>query len=174
MPKFYWKVSFFTLLYQHFQASCFLCPEPFCLKKYPFKELIVSAILIYKINADTEQIQWHQRLGYPCDEYLYLAYKFLDVVPNSKKRSNVISCCSTCIQAKQTKTAPRYNSICRVIHMGQGLSIDFSFSGVMSKSKERCEYYVGINGETCWILVTNHFTSMQFGATRQSKISPTQ
>ena len=31
---------------------------------------------------------------------------------------------------------------------------------------------MGINEETCWILVTDHFTGMQWGAVRRSKASP--
>ena len=58
--------------------------------------------------------------------------------------------------------------------MGQGLSIDFAFAGVQSKNKQRRQDYVGINGETCWILITDHFTGMQFGATRRSKASPVE
>jgi hypothetical protein len=31
---------------------------------------------------------------------------------------------------------------------------------------------MGVNGETCWILVTDHFTRAVFGDTRVSKASP--
>lgn len=47
--------------------------------------------------------------------------------------------------------------------MDQGLSIGFAFSGVISKSKKQQEDYFGINGETSLILVTDHFTGIQFG-----------
>ena len=56
--------------------------------------------------------------------------------------------------------------------MGQGLSINFVFVRVHSKNKQRCQDYVGVNGKTYWILVTDHFTGMQFGATQRSKASP--
>ena len=57
------------------------------------------------------------------------------------------------------------------MHMSHGLSIDFDFSSIISKSKKRREDYVDINEETCQILVTDHFTGMQFSATRQSKLA---
>ena len=59
-----------------------------------------------------------------------------------------------------TKTAPGSNFIKRAVHHGQGLSFDFSFSGVKSKNTGQQKYYVGINGETCWVLITNHHTGM--------------
>ena len=108
-----------------------------CLKKYPFKKLIIQAIPICKICADIEQILWHQRLGHPCDEYLYSTRKFIDNVPEFKRRSDVLSRCLTCIQAKQTKSTPGPNSTKRAMYFGQGLSIDFSFSGITSKNTKR-------------------------------------
>ena len=84
-----------------------------------------------------------------------------------------MSKCSTCIKAKMTKTAPGPNSTKRALHHGQGLSIiDFSFSGVKSKNTGRRKDYLGFNRETCWILITNHHTGMQYGKTFLSKASP--
>ncbi|KAG7353842.1 hypothetical protein IV203_003197 [Nitzschia inconspicua] len=37
---------------------------------------------------------------------------------------------------------------------------------------ERKKDFTGLNGETCWILVTDHFTRAVFGDTRVSKASP--
>jgi hypothetical protein len=54
----------------------------------------------------------------------------------------------------------------------QGLSVDFSFAGVKSKNTDQEHDYVGLNGETCWILVTDHFSCMKHGECHQSKASP--
>ena len=43
-----------------------------------------------------------------------------------------------------------------------------------SENKSRKAKYKGINGETCWILVTDHFTGMKHGDTRISKGPPLQ
>ena len=72
----------------------------------PFRKMILQSIPVNKIRVETERILWHQRLGHPCDEYLYSAHKFIDGVPKFKRRSDVMSKCSTCIKAKMTKTAP--------------------------------------------------------------------
>ena len=71
-----------------------------------------------------------------------------------------------------TKIAPGPNSTKRAVHHDQGLSVDFSFSGVRSKNTGQRKDYVGINGETCWILITDHHTGMQYGLTCCSKASP--
>ena len=71
-----------------------------------------------------------------------------------------------------TKTAPGPNSIKCVVYHGQGFSVDFSFSGVKSKNTGWRKDYVGINGETCWILITDYHTGMQYGETCRSKASP--
>ena len=147
-------------------------PDTSSLDTDPFKQLIMQYIPIRKIKADTLRILWHQRLGHPCDEYLYSAHKWIDGVPKFKRRFDVLSCCSTCIQAKQTKNAPGPNSTQKAMHLGQVLSIDFAFSGVTSKSLKRRQDYMGINGETCWVLVSDHFTGIQWGAVRRSKASP--
>ena len=138
----------------------------------PFRELILQSIPVNKIHIETERILWHQRLGHPCNKYLYSAHKFIDGVPKFKRRFDVMSKCSTCIKAKMTKTAPGPNSTKRAFHHGQGLSIDFSFSCVKSKNTSRRKDYLGFNGETCWILITDHHTGMQYGKTFCSKASP--
>ena len=72
-----------------------------------------------------------------------------------------MSKCSTCIKAKMTKTAPGPNCTKRAVHHGQGLSVDFFVSGAKSMNTGRRKDYVGINGETCWVLITDHHTGMQ-------------
>ena len=47
----------------------------------PFWELILQSIPVNKIRVETERILWHQRLGHPCNDYLYSAHKFIDGVP---------------------------------------------------------------------------------------------
>ena len=56
--------------------------------------------------------------------------------------------------------------------MDKACPLTFPFSGVKSKTTGRCKDYLGINGETCWILITDHHTGMQYGKTCQSKASP--
>ena len=46
--------------------------------------------------------------------------------------------------------------------------------GISSKDSAYKTDYEGINGETCWILITDHFTGMEHGDTRISKGLPLQ
>ena len=109
-------------------------PRQSALDAIPFRELIIQSIPVNKICAKSKRILWHQRLGHPCDEHLYSAHKFINGMPWFKRRSDVMSKCSTCIKAKIRKTDPGPNSTKRAIYHGQGLSVDFSFSSVKSKN----------------------------------------
>jgi histone deacetylase 1/2 len=52
------------------------------------------------------------------------------------------------------------------------VSIDFSFSGTKSKDTTRGEHYIGLNKETSYILIVDHFTRRYHGDTRVSKATP--
>jgi hypothetical protein len=52
----------------------------------------------------------------------------------------------------------------------QGLSIYFAFAGQRSKDKNTAFDFVGYGGETCCILIYDHFTEKLCGATRISKV----
>ena len=77
-----------------------------------------------------------------------------------EKLEKCLEQCPTCIRAKQTKEAAGPNSTRTASVPYQGLSIDFSFAGTKSKDTERAKDFVGYNGETCWILVADHFSRM--------------
>ena len=102
-----------TVAYQEHQLDLLdksILPDSSSLMEYPFQKLIMQSIPIRKIKADTLRILWHQRLGHPYDEYLYSVHKWIDGVPEFKRRSDDISHCRTCINVKQTKTASGPNS----------------------------------------------------------------
>jgi hypothetical protein len=127
---------------------------------------------VNSIKAATERMIWHQRLGHPSDYYLYHAHQFVDGVPQFKHHDPVLERCPTCIQAKQRKEPAGPNSTMTATENYQGLSIDFSFSGTRSKDKSRSRDYVGMNGETCYLLVVDHHSGCYHGVTRISKACP--
>ena len=141
-------------------------------EELPLDAIISNATPINAIRAQTERLLWHQRLGHPSDERLYTAHKFIDGVPQFKHHDPVLDKCPVCIRSKQTKEPAGINSTRKATRPFQGLSIDFSFSGTKSKNKDQQKDYVGINGETSWILVSDHFSRMLIGDTRISKASP--
>ena len=139
----------------------------------PFHEYIQQQTPLASIKAATERMLWHQRLNHPSDYYLYNAHKHIDGVPQFKHMDPILETCPTCIQAKQTKEAAGPNTTRVAVYPFQGLSVDFSFSGMKSKNDDtRRSDYVGLNGETCWILITDHKTRQTYGDTRISKGSP--
>jgi hypothetical protein len=54
----------------------------------------------------------------------------------------------------------------------QGLSIDFAFAGQASKDKSRAAACKGFNGETCFVLIKDHFSGALDGTVRISKGAP--
>ena len=134
----------------HFDSLSGVDPDPHqsSLDATSFCELILQSIPINKICDKTERDLCYRRLGHPFDEYLYSAHKFIDGVPKFKRRSDVMSKCSTCIKAKMTKTAPGPISTKRAVCHGQCLSVYFSFSGVKSKHTSPQKDYVGIKRQS--------------------------
>ena len=123
---------------------------------------------------------WHQQLIHLSPQTLRDVHKHIDGVPNLSKFSfDDIDQCPTCIQANLRKRSAGKKSLSDSVSVPyQGLFIDFSFSGALARdkegkiiesSREDCE---GLNGETSWILISDAFTKMLHGDTRQSKSSP--
>ena len=72
-------------------------------------------------------------------------------------------------QAKQTKVPVRPHSTCLATQPYQGLSINFCFTGISSKDSNQKSNYRVINGKTCCILVTDHFTDIKHGVHKSQK-----
>jgi hypothetical protein len=142
------------------------------LHQVAFHDIVDHHIPVHAIKSRTEKLLWHQRLGHPCDRYLYDAHKSIIGIPQFKRETEILNQCPTCIQAKQTKSPAGPHSTRKATRPYQGLSIDFSFSGMTSADEDRRNEYEGINGETSWILVTDHFTGMKHGDSRISKAAP--
>ena len=88
--------------------------------------VVETSIPIHAIRAKTAKLLWDQRLGHPCNEYLYNAHKFIDGVPKFSGQTSVLNQCPTCIQAKQTKELPgKHTTRVATQPLYQGLSIDF-------------------------------------------------
>ncbi|KAG7370163.1 reverse transcriptase RNA-dependent DNA polymerase [Nitzschia inconspicua] len=149
-----------------------LADKPPEFRDFPFHQYITHATSVMAIRATAERLLWHQRLGHPSDHYLYHAHEHITGVPRFRHFDPILEQCPTCIRAKQTKESAGTHSTRTATQPFQGLSMDFSFAGVRSKDVERKQDFTGLNGETCWILVTDHFTRAVFGDTRVSKASP--
>ena len=157
---------------KHQQLNQLLCDIPHMFKGVNMrglKKIVDKTIPVYAIKAKTEKLLWHQQLGHPCNEYLYNTHKYITGVPKFDWQTPVLDQCPTCNQEKQTKVPAGPHSTYIATQPYQRLSIDFCFTGTSVKDSARKSDYEGINGETCWILVTDHFTGMKHGDARISK-----
>lgn len=133
--------------YNRLKEELSLIPSKYGALESPIQAIIDRSIPIHAIRSRTEKLLWHQRLGHPCDEYLYNAHKTIDGVPKFDQETPVLDTCPVCIQAKQSKEPSGPNTTQKATVAYQGLSIDFSFSGVKSKNKDRRSDYEGFNGQ---------------------------
>ena len=136
----------------------------------PIHEWIQDLTPVRSICKLTERLLWHQRLGHPSDSYLYTAHKYIDGVPKFKHQDPVLEQCPTCIRSEQPKTPGRSTTM-KATRPFQGWSCDMAFSGMVSKNDRRKDY-VGLHGETCWILFKDHFTGYLFGRCQKTKGTP--
>jgi hypothetical protein len=130
--------------------------------------------MVHGLRQETERLLWHQRLGHCSDWYLYNAHRFSDGVPQFKHHTGVLDKCPTCIRSKIRKANSSNRSTRRASIPGQGFSLDFGFIGQASKDEKRTADFTGLHGETCYLLIADHFTGELFGAPRISKAVPVE
>ena len=73
--------------------------------------------------------------------------------------------CPICLQEKLHKAAHNKTKESDVTVCNQGISIDFGFVVQKSKNQERFNRFVGLNGETCYCIITNHKSGTVYGGT---------
>ena len=77
-----------------------------------------------------------------------------------------------CLESKLRKSPPGKNSTMRATQCNQGLSIDFGFMVQKSRDSARQNSLVGLNGETCYVLLTDHVSGRAHGRAFASKAPP--
>ena len=95
----------------------------------------------------------------------------VDGIPRLPEPS-VIDNCPVCLAAKMRKSNAATASAHVATECYQMLSIDMGFIVQQSKNTKRFSDFVVINGETCYILITDQFSGMQFGRPLVSKTAP--
>ena len=143
----------------------------FAFDKLPHQDYIQAKTPINKIKAETKCQFWHTHLGHQLDDAMTTASKYIDGVSKFPRHDPVLDACSTCIQDKQTKNAATGTTLKATIPF-RGFSMDFSFAGISSKNLKRCHNYLGVHGETCWLLITNNFPEYIWGKAFKSKAVP--
>ena len=80
--------------------------------------------------------------------------------------------CPVCLQAKLDKAFKGHGPSSIAEEPLQGLSIDFGFVVQGSKDTQRVREYTGLNGETCYCLIADHYSDMIWGKTFATKEPP--
>jgi hypothetical protein len=79
--------------------------------------------------------------------------------------------CPICLRAKLRKANRGTADSRRATVCNQGISVDFGFM-VQTSDLSRFKRLVGLNGETCYCLITDHHSGTLYGETFRSKAPP--
>ena len=82
--------------------------------------------------------------------------------------------CPTCLAAKLRRSSRSTDDSRTATVCNQGLSVDFGFIVQQSKNETRCKRYLGLKGETCYCLITDHKSGRLYGGTFRSKAPPVE
>jgi hypothetical protein len=124
------------------------------------------------LSRDQQRILWHQRLGHLHSRRVSDVHKYARGVP-SVPIAGELDKCPVCLHAKLRKAAKSKADSRRATQCNQGLSVDFGFLVQGSKDSDRQKRLTGINGETCYCLIVDHFSGTLYGETFRTKAPPT-
>ena len=128
------------------------------------KNLYRHELKLHALSAKAERLLWHQQRAHCDDKQLCQAHMFSDGVPEIVcGKDSVLDTCPVCLAANMKSRNRGDRETRTATELGQGLSLDFSFAGQHSKNamnpeQMRINDYMGIHGETCYLLVYNHTT----------------
>jgi hypothetical protein len=98
-------------------------------------------------------------------------HRFVKGMPEFKIPTELEGC-PICLAAKLHKVPVGTNTTMRATACNQGLSIDFGFMVQKSRDSARHNTLVGLNGETCYVLLTDHFSGRIIGRAFATKAPP--
>jgi hypothetical protein len=128
-------------------------------------------LFINHLNWEALRILWHQRLGHLHDRRVSEKDKYAIGVPDLPMAS-LSDQCPTCLAAKMRKAASGSDSSKCAKQCYQGLSIDFGLIIQASKNSGQRKETVRCNGETCYVLIADHFSA--HGKAMKTKAPPLQ
>jgi hypothetical protein len=131
-----------------------------------------EANVVTHLSTTATRVLWHQRLGRVHHRNLSELHKHVKGILNITMPLDVDSC-STCIMSK-IRRADRGSHGTRkdATIAGQEISMDWGFICQRSKNLERYERLSGLNGETAYLITTDHKTDYILGLPADGKASP--
>ena len=131
----------------------------------------VTEYIVRSLSRSALRMLWHQRMGHLNFRRLSMMHRFVKGMPEFTL-PNELESCPICLAAKLRKQPAGTDTTMRSTLCNQGISIDFGFMVQRSKNSKRQQNLVGINGETCYVLVTDHYSGWLYGRAFASKAPP--
>jgi Reverse transcriptase (RNA-dependent DNA polymerase)/GAG-pre-integrase domain len=160
-------------LTMHAATTLHTFPRADTSSSYPPRNNTSHDYPIHTLNRTAQRIQWHNRLGHIHSRRIAELHKCAIGVPNLPI-ANDLEQCPTCLLAKTRRTARSTTDSRHATVPNQGLSVDFGFIVQRSNDSKRYHRYQGIQGQTCYILIADHFSGMLYGHTFKNKAPPIQ
>ena len=142
-------------------------PVAIDLSSDPFPEYNI----VRSLTRPALRMLWHQRLGHLNFRRLSEMHRFVKGIPKFDMPS-VIEQCPICLAAKLRKSPSSSVSTMRATVCNQGISVDFGFMVQKSRDSTRLSNLIGQNGETCYVLLTDHFSGRLYGKAFPTKAPP--
>ncbi len=127
--------------------------------------------VVRSLSRSALRMLWHQRLGHLNFRRLSEMHRFVKGMPKFTLPTELEGC-PICLAAKLRKAPKGTETTMRATTCNQGLSIDFEFMVQKSRDSTRHHTLVGLNGETCYVLLTDHFSGRIFGRAFATKAPP--
>jgi hypothetical protein len=128
--------------------------------------------IVAHLSAAAKRVLRHQRLGHVHHRKLAEQHKHVKGIPKIAMPSD-IDVYPTCVMSK-IRRADRGSHDTRqdATIAGQRISMDWGFTCQRSKNIERYERLSGLNGETAYLIITDHKTDYVWGLAADSKAPP--
>lgn len=133
----------------------------------------VTEYVIRSLSRSALRMLWHQRLGHLNFRRLSTMHRFVKGMPEFTL-PNELESCPVCLAAKLRKQPAGSATTMRSTICNQGISIDFGFMVQRSKNTKRQHNLVGLNGETCYAMITDHYSGRIYGRAFASKAPPVE
>ncbi len=149
------------------EDDCSVCTDAGCAT--PATEYCVC-----KMTAQQELLLWHARfghLGHHTFEKM-VKLKLGRGLPNQADVVHELDKCPVCLKAKLHKANRSAEDSRKAAECYQGISVDFGFIVQQSKNSERMQRLQGLHGETCYCLITDHYSGTIWGRCFSSKSAP--
>ncbi|KAI2507364.1 Reverse transcriptase (RNA-dependent DNA polymerase) [Fragilaria crotonensis] len=133
--------------------------------------VVEQSFAINALGRSALRMLWHQRLCHLNFRRLSELHKHTRGMP-ARSLPDVIDECAVCMSSKLRKTSCGHANTMTATECLQGLGIDFAFMVQKSADSKRFDNLVGDNGETCYVLITDHFSGRLIGRAFATKAPP--